>query len=229
MEYKSAVFRNTIRATFAITVATIIAYFIPYKNSWWIQLTAILLMQVSFGASIKRSKGIIIGTIFGVLSGVLFAALSQTYSYLLIIIPLSVFLGSYMLAFFYSGAIFMFSILIIMLLSLHDKMSIDLWHFALVRLLDITIGIAIVISTSLFLFPAWAKDDFRENLAEGIKYITYFCFFKRVYQVEQSLADAFLFLWLILISSRCLLWIIRYFLEAFLIYDPCQFLHSFFE
>ena len=169
MEYKSAVFRNTIRATFAITVATIIAYFIPYKNSWWIQLTAILLMQVSFGASIKRSKGIIIGTIFGVLSGVLFAALSQTYSYLLIIIPLSVFLGSYMLAFFYSGAIFMFSILIIMLLSLHDKMSIDLWHFALVRLLDITIGIAIVISTSLFLFPAWAKDDFRENLAEGIK------------------------------------------------------------
>ena len=47
MEYKSAVFRNTIRATFAITVATIIAYFIPYNQFLVDSIRVILIKALS--------------------------------------------------------------------------------------------------------------------------------------------------------------------------------------
>ncbi len=159
--------RDSWRAAIAIGIAVILTHFAAPQFPYWITMTTIILMQSNIGASIAKSYHRVLGTIFGLLAGLMLAMLFPHQVLLAYIaFPVLLLLFIYTLVFSYGLSMFFMTALLALLFT---YIFPDPWHFMFWRIIDTLLGAAIAILASLLLFPTWARRDFSDSLIDGIK------------------------------------------------------------
>jgi len=168
LEIKKPLIRNALRAATATAIAILVDRLFHLAYGYWILIATIIVMQANLGASIIRARQRIIGTILGVLVGMMFATVFHHHLYFLFIaVPVLILLTIYTIPFSYTISIFLGSILLIIMLT-HNKPG-DPWLFVFHRIIDTLIGAGIGLTVCMFFWPTWAKEDFRYSLGNGIK------------------------------------------------------------
>lgn len=158
--------RDIVRHAWRVAIACLISVLI-YRNfnllmGYWILVTSIITIQANFGASIKRAKERLFGTILGVLVGGLSLTLfAKVPLFILISAPILIFLTVYLYSVSYIYAIFFGTILLILSLG---TMSATPWQFGEYRIFDTLIGIIIGLLVA-YVLPKNAKTQLHEHIA----------------------------------------------------------------
>ena len=158
--------RNGLRAAFAVFIAMLISYIFQLKFPYWITMTTIVVMQTTIGASIIFSCRRIVGTIFGLLVGLMFVMFfHKQFSLLIFSFPILIFAVCYSASFSNILSTFFMSIGIGMIFS---YIIPDAWTFIFWRINDTILGAIIAVGSILFIFPNRAEDDLGHALVTGL-------------------------------------------------------------
>ncbi len=145
--------QRAFRIAVMIAVAFLISHYFQIQNASWVALTVIIIDQNTLGASAKKAYQRLLGTILGVIGGVLLA------HFLFAPYPLSrwsalliVFLVFLFVRVNYTVSIFFATVLLANVFYLLAG-STSIIDFMLSRLIDILIGVIIGIIGQMLLFP----------------------------------------------------------------------------
>jgi|GEM_PF-4058076 len=158
--------KRTLQMLVAVSIAIVIYKSLSLAYGYWIALSAIITIQATTGASIKRARERLFGTVMGVLAGVaLVNLLPPNHLLLLLIVPVLIFLAVYLFSNTYSYSIFFASILLVLLMA---NSNVSPWQFAFARIQDTAIGLAIGLAASYLLWPNASQDELQESLREAM-------------------------------------------------------------
>jgi uncharacterized membrane protein YccC len=145
--------QRALRIAIMIAVVFLICYFVKIQNASWVALTVIVIDQNTLGASAKKAAQRLLGTLLGVIAGILLAhflfspyPLSR-WSALLIVFLIFLFVRAN-----YTLCIFFGTVLLANLFYLFSGTS-SVVIYMVSRLVDILIGIIIGIIGQMLLFP----------------------------------------------------------------------------
>lgn len=159
--------RNAIRAAIAVAIALLITRLLHLRFPYWLIMVTIILMQTNIGASIAKSSQRILGTIFGLLAGVMLTLLFNKQIYFLYIaLPVLILLYIYTIPFAYKLATFALSMLLGIMFT---YVFPEPWAFIFWRIIDTFVGAGISVFSLMVLFPAWARNNFKTSLSAGIE------------------------------------------------------------
>ncbi len=134
---------------------------LPYV--YWMLMTVIIILQPNLGATIRKTGQRVLGTVLGVLVGMLLLALTAQHSHWRVDLSVAlIFPAVYCLAFSYAYAIFFASIILILALSGNQ---LDPWLMAVERLFYTGLGAVIGLLATYLLWPNRAGTNFRQQLA----------------------------------------------------------------
>jgi uncharacterized membrane protein YccC len=150
------IFRNSIRAAAAMTLAVILAKLLPVDHGFWVTLGALLVLRSNANSTSASALQAIIGTFVGfILAAGVVMVFDNHDTYLLYILPFLVFLAGYT-----PGAVsFMigqvsFTLLMVVLFTLIDKEGLAT---DLARLETVSVGAASGAVMALVLWPRGAR------------------------------------------------------------------------
>ncbi len=159
----------TTKYAFRTAVATAVGMF-AYKyfdidHGYWIPFTLLIVMQTYFGATIKKARDRILGTLTGGLVAGLFLKLPtgiylQEALLFLSFIPMIIYLRIK-----YSWAVFFMTINLVLLFNINREMSDNL---ILIRALSTISGAGLAIVAGFALLPVWDKKELPKHLADAI-------------------------------------------------------------
>ena len=145
--------QRALRIAIMIAVAFLICHFFQIQNASWVALTVIVIDQNTLGASAKKACQRLLGTVLGVIAGILLAhflfapyPLSR-WSALLIVFLVFLFVRAN-----YTLCIFFATVLLANIFYLLSG-STDIVNYMVSRLVDIFIGVIIGIIGQMLLFP----------------------------------------------------------------------------
>jgi uncharacterized membrane protein YccC len=150
------IFRNSIRAAAAMTLAVLLAKLLPVDHGFWVTLGALLVLRSSASSTSATALQAILGTFVGfVLAAGIVVAFDNHDTYLLYILPFLVFLAGYTpgAVSFVVGQV-SFTMLMVVLFTLIDKAGLAT---DLARLETVSIGAAVAAAMSLILWPRGAR------------------------------------------------------------------------
>lgn len=145
--------QRALRIAIMIGVVFFICHFFQIQNASWVALTVIVIDQNTLGASAKKAWQRLLGTVLGVIAGILlahflFAPYPMTrWSALVIVFLVFLFVRAN-----YGVCIFFATVLLANLFYLLSGTS-DIVNYMVSRLVDIFVGIIIGIAGQLLLFP----------------------------------------------------------------------------
>lgn len=178
--------KRALQMLIAAIVAITIYKTLNINYGYWIALSALITIQATTGASIKRARDRLSGTVMGVLLGVALVNLVPPNTLtLIILVPLLIFLIIYLFGTSYTYSIFFGSILLILLMATGTSSP---WHFAFARIADTAIGLAIGIAASYLLWPNASQDELQQILRQTVcSCETYFKMVTHNYLTQQPL------------------------------------------
>ena len=166
LSLESCYAKRTLQMLVAVSIAIIIYKVLKLNFGYWIALSAIITVQATTGASVKRARERLFGTILGVLAGVaLVNLLPQNHLLILGITPLLIFLAIYLFSSTYTYSIFFLSIILVILMA---NGNISPWQFAFARVQDTAIGLAIGIAATYLLWPNASQDELKDSLRQAV-------------------------------------------------------------
>jgi uncharacterized membrane protein (TIGR01666 family) len=159
LTFKSDIFRHSVRLSIAVIIGYLISSIFKISHSYWVLLTIIVIIKPAYSLSKKRNQDRLIGTIVGVLIGLLILFITQNNIALLCLMILFMVLAySFMRTNYFMMVILMTPYLILFyhLLNPHDFKTLlrD-------RIVDTAVGSAIAFPASLFLIPVWERGKLR--------------------------------------------------------------------
>jgi uncharacterized membrane protein YccC len=129
-------------------------------DGYWGAISAIIVLQSNFGATITASRDRVLGTLIGALFGFSFSLLgSVPWNYILAVFAAIVICG--LLGFRSSSRLAGVTITIIMLVQ-----SSSHWTLALTRVGQVLFGILVAVAVSTLVFPDRARLHLRDGLAQ---------------------------------------------------------------
>ncbi len=153
ISFQSNIFRHSLRVCIAVLAGYLISLFFKFGHSYWILLTIIVILKPAYSLTKKRNADRLIGTVCGVLIGILILFLIKNSTALLIIMILLMattytFIRNYYLI----AVLFMTPYIILFFHLLYpDSFKTVLTD----RIIDTGIGSLIAFIASIFLVPAW--------------------------------------------------------------------------
>ncbi|GCE30777.1 hypothetical protein KDA_62610 [Dictyobacter alpinus] len=167
----STAFRHAVRLAILMVIASIIYRFSPIERSYWIPISAILVLRPDFSTTFTRGIARLLGTILGVLTiSVLLDFLSPTYGTLLIVEVIAAF-GAYALLIVNYGLFSYFvTIEIIVLLTFVDKHIIELGFY---RIIDTIIGGILALLVYLC-WPTWEHLRISTYIADRLETLQHY-------------------------------------------------------
>lgn len=153
ISFQSNIFRHSLRVSVAVLAGYLISLFFKFGHSYWILLTIIVILKPAYSLTKKRNADRLIGTVCGVLIGILILFLIKNNTALLIIMILLMattytFIRNHYLV----AVLFMTPYIIIFFHLLYpDNFKMVLTD----RVIDTGIGSLIAFIASIFLVPAW--------------------------------------------------------------------------
>ncbi len=129
-------------------------------DGYWGAISAIIVLQSNFGATITASRDRVLGTLIGALFGFSFSLLGTVpWNYILAVFAAIVICG--LLGFRSSSRLAGVTITIIMLVQ-----SSSHWTLALTRVGQVLFGILVAVAVSTLVFPDRARLHLRDGLAQ---------------------------------------------------------------
>ncbi len=137
-----------------------IALLFGLHDGYWGAISAIIVLQSNFGATISASRDRILGTLIGALLGFMFAEFGTLpWNYVVAVLAAVVVCG--LLGLRSSSRLAGVTITIVMLVETGSH-----WTLALDRVMEVFVGIVVAIAVSTLVFPDRARLRLRDGLAQ---------------------------------------------------------------
>lgn len=164
LNFKSNVFRHSLRVCVALLVGYIISLFFKIGHSYWILLTIVVILKPAYSLTKKRNKDRLIGTFLGIIIGVIILVLIKNSTALLIIMILFMTITYVFLRTnYFLSVLFMTPYLVIFFHMLYpDNLKLILTD----RILDTAIGSGIAFLSSIFFVPQWEHRTIKLNMVQ---------------------------------------------------------------
>lgn len=167
MNLQAGTFRHALRVTVAVLAGYLFSLFFTIGHSYWILLTIIVIIKPAYSLTKQRNGDRLIGTVCGVLIGVVILRFVQnTIAVLVIMIILMALSYTFMRKRYLIGVLFMtpYVILFFHLLNPDDFRSL-----LIDRVIDTAIGSAIAFVASILLVPAWEHTTIKTYMIEMLE------------------------------------------------------------
>ncbi len=162
---RSTAFRHAIRLGVVLIIASMLYRFTPLERSYWIPMTALLVLRPDFTTTFSRGVTRLVGTVLGAASAALLLTLAMPSNGTLVLIEAFVtFFAFALLSVNYGLFSFFVTIEVIILLSFVDHHSVEIGFF---RVVDTVIGGALALLAYL-LWPTWEHQRVAEQLAKRL-------------------------------------------------------------
>jgi Fusaric acid resistance protein-like len=160
-----------LRGVIAIAIGIAIYHAIHTNFSSWILVSIIMLLQTTTGATFKRASFRVIGTVLGVLIGMLIVVVipyNKPLYFAIVLVDL--FLLYYWLRISYPVTMLFSGLGLIVLLTIFYAGGTPekAWEFAVARVLDTMIGATVVILVGYFFWPSYTKSRLEKEIKETI-------------------------------------------------------------
>ena len=153
---KSDIFRYSLRVCIAIIAGYLVTKAFSIGHAYWVLLTIIVILKPAYSLTKKRNGDRLIGTLAGVLIGiiVLYFIKNETVLFVLLILFMA---GSY--TFMRTNYLVMVLLMTPYLILFYHLLNPQDFNLLLKdRIIDTLIGSAIAFTASFFLFPAWERE-----------------------------------------------------------------------
>jgi len=144
-------------------------------DSYWGSISAIIVLQSNFGATITASRDRLLGTVIGALIGFYFSQFGALpWNFILAVFAAILICG--LLGLRSSSRLAGVTISIVMLVHSQDPQ----WTLTLFRVFDVVLGIVIALAVSTLVFPDRARLRLRDGLAQ--QYLLLGAYFEAILQ-----------------------------------------------
>lgn len=172
LSFESNTFRHSLRVSLAVTAGYLISWVFPLGHSYWILLTIVVILKPAYSLSKKRNTDRLIGTVLGVLAGIVILHFVKNGTALLIImIVLMAISYSFLRKTYFIGVLFMTPYVILFSHLLNPG------NFTAVltdRVVDTVIGSVIAFVASIFLVPAWEHTTIKTYMIAMLEDNSYY-------------------------------------------------------
>ncbi len=159
LTFKSEIFSHSLRLSITVLLGYLVSLFFPVGHGYWILLTIVVILKPAYSLTKSRNKDRLMGTVLGVLLGLIILFLVDDKTALLfIMILLMVGTYTFLRKHYFTSVALMTPYIIIFFHLLNPNSFKDLLAD---RLIDTAIGSAIAYATSLLLFPAWEREKIK--------------------------------------------------------------------
>jgi uncharacterized membrane protein YccC len=166
LNFKSNLFRHSLRFTVAILFAFLLGTILDIHNTYWILLTIIVIIRPNYGLTKERSKDRVIGTLIGSAIAMGIVLLTQNVIVYSILALVSLTLSFALLQQNYKSAAALITISIIFVYSLINPNAFEVIQY---RVIDTVIGALIAIVANYVLWPSWEVNNLKSVLMNSIK------------------------------------------------------------
>lgn len=169
---RSSAFRHAIRLTFCLAFGEVVAHLLHHRRSYWLAMTAVIVLKQEFAATLQRGTLRILGTIFGlVFATVLFHAVPPGTGLEVFLIGLMVFVLRSAGAGNYGVFSIAMSALVVLLLAIAGIPPMKL----IFPRAEMTILGGLIALATFVLWPTWERSQTPEMLAQLLEaYRNYF-------------------------------------------------------
>ncbi|MEO6648798.1 MAG: FUSC family membrane protein [Chitinophagaceae bacterium] len=153
ISFQSNIFRHSLRVSIAVLAGYLISLFFKIGHSYWILLTIIVILKPAYSLTKSRNTDRLIGTVCGVLIGILILFLIKNSTALLVIMILLMAISyTFIRKHYFVAVLFMTPYIILFFHLLYpDNFKTVLTD----RVVDTGIGSLIAFAASIFLVPTW--------------------------------------------------------------------------
>ncbi|AHF17922.1 FUSC family protein [Niabella soli] len=179
LSLQSNTFRHALRLSIAMTTGFVVARLLQLEYSYWILLTAMVILKPTYSVTKQRNYQRVMGTVIGALGGIglLFLVDTPTARFVVMIL-LMIATYSFMRTRYLISVTFMTAYIMILFFLLDSK------NFHIVienRVLDTIIGSVIAFLTT-YLIPSWEKKQVKTYMITALqKTAAYFATVSRAY------------------------------------------------
>ncbi|WP_120951380.1 FUSC family protein [Helicobacter sp. L8] len=161
LHFKHPIFQYAFKYATAMGISVFIARYFGFNHGMWIAMATLLVSRSSLGSTKETQLEFVKGSAVGLLPGLLVVWLFADTWVFYVCLGLGVFLFIYLKVYSYTtwASALMFAFLLCFSLFTHNFMDI-----VVSRVTDIALGIAIVYSVFLFLWPKYDKDAFIQHM-----------------------------------------------------------------
>ncbi len=159
-------FRRALRSAIVVFLSVIIYHIFSLTQGYWVTMTAVIVVQATVGATLRKSLQRFLGTLLGVTIASLLLLLihERFYIEMLVILFLfcTYFFNPYSSLINYGFRVIPLSIMVVFLIALISPEKINA-GIVYARFYDTVIGTALGILGSFFLFPNKTKGEFNTS------------------------------------------------------------------
>jgi uncharacterized membrane protein YccC len=167
LNFNSNIFRHSLRVSFAMLVGYGCSLLLHLGHSYWILLTIVVILKPAYSLTKKRNTDRLIGTISGVIIGVVILLLIKNNTALLIIMIFFMAISYVFLrTSYFTSVLFMTPYLVIFFHLFYPQ---NLKMVLTDRLVDTALGSGISFLASIFLVPQWSHTTIRIFMVKMIE------------------------------------------------------------
>ena len=191
LNFGSNIFRHAIRVSVAVLIGYIVSLFFHIGHGYWILLTILVILKPAYTLTKQRNRDRILGTIAGILIGVIFLFTIKNVAVLL-----SVMIVLMTLSYIFLRTNYFISVLLMtpyLLIFFHLINPLDFKQIIFDRMIDTLIGSAIAYAANIFLVPSWEHTTLRMYMTRMLDTsIAYFEIISSVFVREnESLSEEY--------------------------------------
>jgi uncharacterized membrane protein YccC len=158
---QSAVFRQALRMTVALLLGYLIGALLNVERIYWILLTILLILRLSYGMTLQRSVKRVIGTAIGAALALVLIQFSTAILFFVILAALGMIFSFSLLERNYTIASFAITISVIFAFALLDP---DLYTVIQFRFIDTVLGAVVSIAVAYVVLPLWESKSFQKTV-----------------------------------------------------------------
>ena len=167
LNFKSNVFRHSLRVSIATIVGYLISVFLPLGHGYWILLTIIVILKPAYSLTKKRNYERLMGTLAGGLVGLLLLYFIKDKTVLFVLMILFM-IGTYV--FLRTNYLVCVTFMTpYVLLLFHLLYPLDFKTVLSDRVIDTVIGSAIAFIANIFIVPSWEHEQIRDYMIRIIE------------------------------------------------------------
>ncbi len=167
LNLNSNVFRYSLRMAIALVAGFIIGNAFDIGHSYWILLTIIVILKPAYSLSKKRNRDRLIGTLLGLILGILILIFIRDQRWeLVILIACMIGSNTFVRTNYFISVLFMTPYMLIFFNLLFPG---NILEVITDRLIDTAIGSAIAFVASLFIAPVWEHINIKALMIESLR------------------------------------------------------------
>lgn len=167
LNLNSNIFRHSLRVSFAMLVGYACSLLLHLGHSYWILLTIVVILKPAYSLTKKRNTDRLIGTITGVIIGVVVLLFIKNHTALLIIMIFFMAVSYVFLRTSYFTSVLFMTPYLIIFFHLFYPQNLNL--VLTDRLVDTALGSGISFLASIFLVPQWSHTTIRIFMVKMIE------------------------------------------------------------